>query len=134
MEFNDLKSSEYFKPYELWSKDDQRVKLDPRFDEALFFYRETLGIPLVPNSCCRSIAHNRAIGGSSRSYHVYEDIGDGREGALAIDLRVRNDKERVTMVETALAQNWSVGIYKTFIHIDKRVVLGKPQVCFWGKY
>lgn len=127
-------SSKYFKPHELWSKDNEVVKLDPRFDEALLFYRETLGIPLIVNSCCRSRTYNKWIGGAPESYHIYEDMGDGRQGALAIDLKVRNDKARVMMVEIALVQGWSVGVYKTFIHIDKRVILGKPQVCFWGKY
>ena len=126
--------SKYFQPHELWSKDNKVVLLDPRFEKDLFFYRETVDMPLNSNSCCRSIAHNAAVGGAPNSYHIYEDIGDGRLGCLAIDLRVPSDKKRVIMVETALAQNWSVGIYKTFIHIDKRTVLGKPQVCFWGKY
>lgn len=126
--------SKYFQPHELWSKDNQVVLLDPRFAGALFFYRETVDMPLYPNSCCRSIVHNASIGGAPSSYHLYEGVEDGRLGTLAIDLRVPDDKKRVIMVETALAQNWSVGVYSSFIHIDQRVVLGKPQVCFWGKY
>lgn len=126
--------SKYFSHKELMCKGNGVVKLDPRFAEALFIYREALDTPLYPNSCCRSPEHNAHVGGAQSSYHLYEGVDDGRQGTLAIDLRVPNDEERVTMVALALSLGWSVGVYRTFIHIDRRVDIGKPQVLFWGKY
>lgn len=124
----------YFSDDELRCKSSGAVKLDPNFEKTLLEYRETVAHPLYVNSCCRSTEHNKAIGGAERSYHLYEGVDDGRKGTLAIDLRVQNDKQRANMVKTALLMGWSVGIYRTFIHIDRRVDIGKPQVCFWGKY
>lgn len=126
--------SQYFTDEELACKGSGIVKLDPLFAGKLLFYRETLGFPLIVNSCCRSWEHNQNVGGAMASYHLFEGVEDGREGTLAIDLKVPNDKKRAIMIETALAQNWSVGVYKSFIHIDMRTVLGKPQACFWGRY
>lgn len=126
--------SKYFTDSELACKGSGVVLLDPRFADNLFVYREAVDMPLNPDSCCRSTAHNTSIGGAKSSYHLYEGINDGRLGTLAIDLRVPNDKQRVIMVAKALKLDWSVGVYKTFIHIDRRVDVGKPQVLFWGKY
>lgn len=128
------KSQKYFSNNELKCTNTGVVKLDPRFDEALFDYREALQHPLYVNSCCRSVAYNSEIGGSKNSYHLYHGVMDGREGTLAIDLRVQSDGQRANMVSIALMLGWSVGVYRTFIHIDLRTALGKEQVCFWGKY
>ena len=126
--------SDFFEPYELWSKDNHVIKLDPRFEAALLHYRIKVDAPLIPNSCCRSRAHNTAVRGSSNSYHLYEDVDDGREGGMAIDLRVRDGAIRGDRVATAWKLGWSIGIYKTFIHLDRRVDLGKRQIMFLGKY
>jgi len=126
--------SDYFSDSELQCRATNIVELDINFERELLLYRETLGFPLIVNSCCRSFAHNKKIGGSETSYHIYEDVGDGRQGTLAIDLAVKNDKQRTEMVAVALNLGWSVGVYKSFIHIDRRVDIGKKQVCFWGKY
>lgn len=124
----------YFSKNELKCKGSGVVKLDPRFEKALLEYRETVNHPLYVNSCCRSTDHNKSIGGAWSSYHLYEGVSDGRRGTLAIDLRVQSDGQRANMVRDALLLGWSVGVYKTFIHIDRRIDIGKPQVCFWGKY
>ena len=124
----------YFSEKELQCKETGKVCLHPTFEIELPKYREALGFPLYVNSCCRSREYNALIGGSPRSYHLFEGVDDGREGTLAIDLRVKNDKKRVIMVQLALEMGWSVGVYNKFIHIDRRVDIGKPQVCFWGKY
>lgn len=124
----------YFSHKELASKDNDVVQLDPNFERELLIYRETVNHPLYVNSCCRSVAHNKKVGGASRSYHLYEGVDDGRHGTLAIDLKVTDSAKRAKMVRTALDLNWSVGVYKSFIHIDRRVDIGKPQILFWGKY
>lgn len=126
--------SEYFSDNELKCRKTGVVKLDPNFEREILLYRKGIGIPLHVNSCCRSVQHNIDIGGSRSSYHLYEGVNDSRKGTLAIDLRVHSDNVRVDMVALALQLGWSVGVYSSFIHIDRRVDIGKPQVCFWGKY
>lgn len=128
------KSAKYFTDEELWSNDNRVVKLDPRFDEALLKFREKVGFPLYVNSCCRSVAHNKHIGGAKNSYHLYEGVNDGRKGTLAIDLHVTDGAKRAIMIETALKLGFSVGTYKNFIHIDLRTALGKDKISFPGGY
>lgn len=127
------KLSDYFSDNELKCKGSGIVLLDPHMDRELLIYREVMDIPLIVNSCCRSQIYNSEIGGARNSYHLYEGIDDGRAGTLAIDLKSPSDSVRAHMVGAALNLRWSVGVYKTFIHIDRRVDIGKPQVCFWGK-
>ncbi|MCK5605482.1 hypothetical protein KAR91_26555 [Candidatus Pacearchaeota archaeon] len=126
--------SDYFTDEELRCKGSGKILLDPRFERALLEYREIMDIPLIPGSCCRSEAHNLNIGGAKGSYHLFESVDDGRSGTLAVDLKVPSNAVRAHMVGAALNLGWSVGIYKTFIHIDRRVDIGKPQVCFRGRY
>lgn len=120
----------YFSKGELASKDDGTIRLDPNFEKALLAYRRKLNMPLYVNSCCRTPAHNKAIGGAPTSYHLTE-FGD-RKGTMAIDLAVSDGMKRKIMIELALKEGWSVGVYRTFIHIDRRVDLGKQQVVFYG--
>jgi len=128
------KLSDYFSDNELKCKCCGLKNLDPYLEIELLIYRETLGLPLLVNSCCRCPKHNKEIGGAPNSYHKTEGVDDGRKGTLAIDLRVRNDEERAIMMTVAFNLGWSVGCYKTFIHIDRRVDIGKKQKAFWGKY
>lgn len=128
------KLSDYFTDDELKCSKSGIVRLDPNFERELLLYRETINMPLIVNSCCRSLAHNLQIKGSLRSYHLFESVDDGRKGTMAIDLHVRNDIERAVMMAVALNLGWSVGVYKTFIHIDRRVDIGVKQKSFWGKY
>jgi len=125
---------DYFSDNELKCKGSGVVKLDPHFRRALLIYRETVNFPLYVNSCCRSLKHNTSIGGAKSSYHLFEGVNDDRQGTLAIDLRVQSDEERAIMIKSALLLGWSIGVYKTFIHIDRRVDVDKPQIVFWGKY
>lgn len=128
------KLSKYFSDGELCCKCCGEKKLDPYLERELYIYRETLDFPLFPNSCCRCPKHNANVGGAPNSYHKTAEVDDGREGTLAIDLRVANDAQRAVMVTVALNLGWSVGVYKNFIHIDRRIDIGRAQVCFWGKY
>lgn len=121
----------YFSEGELACKGSGVLKLDPRFEKALLEYRRKIMIPLYVNSCCRTPAHNKAIGGASGSYHLTEH-NDGREGTMAIDLAVTDPVKRRLMIELALKLGWSVGVYKTFIHIDRRKDLLKAQIVFYG--
>jgi len=126
--------SDYFSHDELKCKGSGVVRLDPRFEKAFLKFREDWGHGLVPNSTCRSVQYNASIGGASESYHLFEGVNDSREGTLAVDLPVRNSKNRADMVKLALNTGWSVGIYATFIHIDRRIDIGKDQILFRGKY
>ena len=72
--------------------------------------REYAKVPFVINSGCRCEKHNNSIGGSKTSSHLK---------GLAVDIRVRNDNERMVMVECLIASGFNrIGIAKNFIHVD----------------
>ncbi len=124
------KLSDYFSHNDLACKGNNVRCLDPRFEYALLLYRQMVNIPLYPNSCCRSLEHNKEVSGSEKSFHLYEGVKDGRTGTMAIDLRVTDSAVRAKMVRYALNLGWSLKIYDTFIHIDRRVDLGYKQIIF----
>lgn len=83
------------------------------------------------NSCCRTPAHNAKIGGAAASYHLTE--GNASDGCCAVDVHSPDDAYRHRLVALALAHGWSVGVYRSFVHLDRRVDFGAPAVVFWGK-
>ena len=107
------------------------LRLHPGFADRLAELRLAYGRPMVVTSCCRSAAHNRAVGGHPRSLHVYDDSHHGAAGCLAIDVRrAAVPAHDIELVIRALRSGWSVGQAKTFIHLDRRVDLGLPQRTF----
>ena len=107
------------------------IRLHPGFADDLLMLRLAFGRPMKANSVCRSAAYNPTIGGHPRSLHIYDDCAHGAQGALAIDVR-RADvpAHDIELVILALQTGWSVGQAKTFIHLDRRGVLGLPQRTF----
>lgn len=74
-------------------------------------------VPLIVNSAYRTPAHNRVVGGSPRSQHVY-----GR----ALDLRPADARALDALYDVARRRAESVGAirglgrYDTFVHMDTR--------------
>lgn len=106
------------------------VKLHPGFAEALALLRMSLGRPMTVTSCCRSAAHNAAVGGHPASLHVYDRPHNGAKGSCAIDIARGAPAFNVELADLALKQGWSVGVAKRFIHLDRRRDIGLPQNVF----
>lgn len=73
--------------------------------------RERVGQPLIITSSYRDEAYNNEIGGSKRSMHL-----QGR----AVDFACTNSDFRARIVKHALDLGLTVGVAKTFIHVDNR--------------
>ena len=79
--------------------------------------RDFLGEPLRINSAYRSEAHNKAVGGSSRSQHLL---------GKASDLRVKDlDSDDLYHIIEALIsegkmKEGGLGLYNSFVHYDIR--------------
>ena len=102
----------YFKESEFtMGKDNVFGKMDTEFLEVLDNLRECVGQPLQITSSFRSPDYNKSIGGSKNSKHM--------EG-IAVDLACDNGVLRMNIVENALAFGLTVGVAKTFIHVDNR--------------
>jgi len=118
-----------FSKAELACKSTGIVKLADGFADRLVMLRLAYGKPMVVTSCCRSAAHNKAVGGHSRSLHVYDQNGHGLNGTAAIDIRATGHDAWV-LAHAAMRDGWSVGVAKTFIHLDRRDLAGLPVSIF----
>ena len=116
-----------FTEAELRCKGSGQLKLLPGFAEALRDLRVAFGKPMKPISCCRSVAHNKAVKGASKSFHICDD---DRGGTCAIDIATPSAAYRTELVKLALSLNWSVGVKASMVHLDYRHLHKHPQVIF----
>lgn len=86
-------------------------KMDESFLEKLDLLRELCGFALSINSSYRSQVYNKSIGGADKSKHM--------EG-IAVDLACTESSKRAIIVFNALSLGLTVGVAKTFIHVDSR--------------
>ena len=77
--------------------------------------RDHFGKAVIINSAYRTEAHNKSIGGATYSQHKY---------GLAADIHINGvtPKEIAAYVETLMPSSGGIGIYKSFVHVDVRLV------------
>jgi len=86
--------------------------VDVEMLDVLTDLREHFGEPVRSNSGCRCEKHNQAIGGSSRSKHIF---------ACADDITVDNvSPEKVYDYLDKRYPVYGLGLHKTFVHFDIR--------------
>jgi hypothetical protein len=122
----------YFTEKELAAKDTGICKLSAGFGDRMDALREEWGKPLIVNSCCRTKQHNKAIGGSPKSLHVYDEPYHPTGGTCACDFRLMpTTEENEKFAHLALDMGFSVSYEKGCIHVDDRTrVLGIPKIRF----
>ena len=86
-------------------------KMDHDLLESLEEMRLIVGEPLYITSSYRSKDYNDLVGGSSRSQHLTGN---------AVDISCNNGTLRRKIVENALNVGLTVGVSKTFVHLDNR--------------
>ena len=111
------------------------IRMHPTFATELVRLREAWGRPVVPNSVCRTPAHNRAVGGHVRSLHLTENPHWPTLGCMAMDWPWRSwtKADQLAFARLAWRMGWSVGLHDGFCHIDRRADLGLrdlPQAVF----
>ena len=114
----------YFSDEELRCKGSGVVKLAPGFAEKLLELRLAFNEIMSVNSCCRSKIHNQNVDGSRGSLHVYDYPAHPTGGTCAIDIGTTDSRYRARLVKAALNLEWSVGINKSFVHLDRRLDYG----------
>lgn len=108
-------------------------KLDGSFSLMLPQLRMEYNAPMQVNSCCRCTEYNKRIGGHPRSLHVWDFPVRDNQATCAIDIHMTDDEKRARLMYVALLQGWSVGVYKTFLHLDTRThSAGLVQKVFIG--
>lgn len=111
----------YFTEAELRCPVTRKVVLAPGFGEKLVALREAWGRPMKVNSCCRCEQHNKFIGGHAHSLHVYDKPYHPTGGTAAIDISIPLAQDKAELAYLALGRGWSVGVARTFLHLDRRV-------------
>ena len=86
-------------------------EMDGIFLDQLDQLRHMVSMPMHITSSYRSPEYNASVGGAKRSMHL-----KGR----AVDISCDNSRDRLVIVQEALDLGLTVGIAKTFIHIDDR--------------
>lgn len=86
-------------------------KMNQGFLLELDTLRSTVDMPFQITSSFRSFEYNKSVGGSKGSFHL-----QGR----AVDISCLDGVKRARITKAALNQGLSVGVAKTFVHIDNR--------------
>lgn len=130
---SDLKLFPNFAPHELDSKDKDGsgkgtwVNMDLLFMTRLQALRMILGKPLNPTSAYRTPSHNKAIGGSPRSGHLFGKAVDiARIHPITKKVLLTKEDCRKLVHYARLLGFTGVGIANSFIHIDMM-----PRVAAW---
>jgi len=87
------------------------INMDADFIDKLQKIRAQIEFPMIVTSGLRCKEHNARVGGSSRSKHMQ---------GIAADFYLTNSIYRYELVYLAMDYGLSVGVGKTFIHLDMR--------------
>jgi uncharacterized protein YcbK (DUF882 family) len=89
------------------------VFVSPKLVEVLQQIRDHFGVPITVNSAYRTPNHNKSVGGTATSQHLY---------GLAADIVVSGiaPAKVAAYAETLLKNTGGIGIYSDFTHIDVR--------------
>jgi uncharacterized protein YcbK (DUF882 family) len=111
----------YFTEQELACRGTGKLVLAPGFADKLIHLRKRFNQPMIVTSCCRSKEYNKQIGGNLRSFHVYDQPYHPTGGTCAIDIAITDGSNRGKLIHIAWQLGWSIGINKSFIHLDRRI-------------
>lgn len=111
-----------FKPEEIACKGSGSILVVPEALDKLQKLRDIIGKPLVINSAYRSPSHNKEVGGSPNSQHLF---------GIAFDISLEgHNRDDITAVAEHVGFI-GIGQYNHFIHLDTR--LEKARWDFRGK-
>ena len=114
----------YFTEEELQCPSGKVVKLAEGFGQKLDELRDTLNRPMSLTSACRTSAHinwllDRGYPASANSFHLIDNPKHGTD-TCAVDVAVPDSVYRKELIGLALDEGWTVGVAKSFVHIDRR--------------
>jgi zinc D-Ala-D-Ala carboxypeptidase len=108
------------------------AQFHPGFLDHLETLRRAYGRPMRLTSACRCVAHNAKVSPQApiRSLHIGDrETRPGHKGALAVDAAVAGE-DKGDLFALAWRHGWSVGWNRAFLHLDRRVDIGMPQITF----
>ena len=113
-----MSNFKYFKLEDFDCQETGENEMDVEFIEALDILREACGFPFNITSGYRSKDHSIEKAKTT--------VGTHAQG-IAADIKVSGGSERLTIVKHASAMGMSVGVAKTFVHVDTRKT---PAMCW----
>tara|TARA_R110002020_G_scaffold213289_3_gene420010 strand:+ start:1391 stop:1783 length:393 start_codon:yes stop_codon:yes gene_type:complete len=125
----------YFTDEELQCPSTKEIKLAEGFGEKLDELRESLDAPMQLTSACRSTAHvnwllERGYPASENSFHLIDNPKHGTD-TCAVDVAIPDSVYRKDLMLLALAEGWTVGVAKNFVHLDRRAdYTDLPQIVY----
>jgi zinc D-Ala-D-Ala carboxypeptidase len=108
------------------------AQFHPGFLDHLETLRRAYGRPMKLSSACRCAAHNAKASPQApiRSLHIGDrETRPGHRGTLAVDVAVTGEGKG-DLFALAWRHGWSVGWNRAFLHLDRRVDIGMPQITF----
>ena len=90
-------------------------KMNPEFLKAIDHLRDACGFPFIVTSGYRSPNHSI----EAAKVAAGKKVGTHAQG-IAADIKVSGGAQRLTIVKHASAMGMSVGVAKTFVHVDIR--------------
>jgi len=108
----------YFKLEDFDCKETGENDMDIEFIKALDHLREACNFPFVVTSGFRSVTHSAESKKASPGTHTK---------GIAADIRISGGAQRMSVVKHASAMGMSVGVAKTFVHVDTRKT---EQMCW----
>jgi zinc D-Ala-D-Ala carboxypeptidase len=88
-------------------------EMDPEFLEKLDELRERVGFPFIITSGYRDATH------PAEARKAEPGTGTHCQG-IAADIAVSNGFERMNIVHEAIKMGFSIGVARTFVHVDDR--------------
>jgi hypothetical protein len=125
----------YFTEEELQCPSAKIVKLADGFGDKLDGLRDSLDSPMQLTSACRTSSHidsllERGYPASKNSFHLIDNPKYGTD-TCAVDVAVPDNEYRRDIIKLALAKGWTVGVAKSFVHIDRRIdYTDLPQIVY----
>jgi hypothetical protein len=114
----------YFTKEELQCPAGEVVKLAEGFGQKLDELRALVDRPMVLTSACRTSAHvtwllERGYPASENSFHLIDNPKYGTD-TCAVDVSIPHSGYRKELIKVALEEGWTIGVARSFIHIDRR--------------
>ena len=108
----------YFKLTDFDCQETGENAMDYEFIKTLDHLREICGFPFIVTSGFRSESHSAEKNKSKGGTHTM---------GIAADIKVSGGAQRMAIVRHASALGMSVGVAKTFVHVDTRTT---EQMCW----
>ena len=125
----------YFTKEELECPSGNIVQLAEGFGEKLDDLRNLLDRPMSLTSACRTTAHinwllERGYPASANSFHLIDNPKYGTD-TCAVDVAIPDSQYRKELISIALEEGWTIGVAKSFLHIDRRAdYTDLPQIAY----